>query len=98
MIRKGKIMKSLETLKTIVENMERKEIVDISYEEFINLMNKINEEENFMLGGDIWNIAVAIERKRNIEIFKYYQISTYINFFEIQKVVNFQKDWNAKNK
>lgn len=91
-------MKSLETLKSIIKNMERKEIVDISYEEFVSLMNQINKEENFMLGGDIWNIATAIERKRNIDLFKYYQLNTYINMFEINKVVKFQKDWNLKNK
>ena len=64
-------MKGIDTLREIVKNMEKKEIVDLSYEEFINLMNKINDEENFMLGGNIWNIAVAIEKKRNTELFKY---------------------------
>ena len=91
-------MKGIDTLREIVKNMEKKEIVDLSYEEFINLMNKINDEENFMLGGNIWNIAVAIEKKRNTELFKYYQINTYINMSEIEKVVKFQKDWNKKNK
>lgn len=97
MIRKGKIMKSLETLKTLIDEMINPvAAAPITYKMFVDLMNAISHEENYRLH-NLYNIARCIEEYEGIDVLKYNQFKAYIDCWYYNSVGEFQIEWNQKN-